>query len=464
MTEAIEGSCDVRTLRQSLEKTDGMRGFQELARIGAMVDAVVNKTETRETRPPIVPIIFLKLGGTWDMFVRDGRRVGSGNLDDDELRRMQESVGLFGARTRASRNEASRTLANTIYRKFLSTPPEPMAVADHLKSWCHDLHSEKTLGDYMNGPFIPLFSGDSSHLKSYLTVPMILYILQLMLAHPTTPIKAAQGTDTADIAVASGVDVMLYDTRLPTFDLTGANHPHGDKGSDAPGNFMDSARLSHVELESGAYWNFHGHLYQAADFVKIDPIEARQIEEQGTFFSPHRSALKIDDLVRHGRRAEWNIRQAPPKEHIIHRVTMESLYRAFEGIYVTDLGNQNPGWNDMERIFDTDTRGVVVAGHSLGNVDNEMRADIVEAAKIGKLVVSVSRTLIGSTSSDYEASLATANENPRELGGTGLRVIVGHKLNRTIARALLARAILEGRDQQHTQKLFDSYAKARNLL
>lgn len=464
MITVPERNSRVGAIHQSRERTATTHPFPELANIKAMVDSVMNRAEAAETPQSTVPIIFLKLGGTWDMVVRDGKRVGSGNLDDNELRLMQESVGLLGAKTRASRNEASSTLAVTIYRRFLNTPPEPLTMVDHLKSWCHSPDSDKKLGDYMNGPFIPLFSGDSSHLKSYLTVPMIAYILQLMQAHPTTPIKAAQGTDTADIAVASGVDVMLYDTRLPTLDLTGANHPHSDKGSDAPGNFMDSARLAHVELGSGAYWNFHGYLYQAADFVKIDPTEARRIEDQGTFFSPHRSTLKIDDLVRHGRMAQWNTREAPPKEHIIHQVTMESLYDAFESIYVTDLGNQNPGWHDMERIFDADTRGVVVAGHSLGNVDNETRADIVEAAKMGKLVVSVSRTLIGSTSSDYEASLATANDNPRELGGTGSCVIVGHKLNRTIARALLARALLEKRDQQQTQELFDDYARSRNLL
>lgn len=426
------------------------------------LDAI--KRKVGESVSDAIAVIFLKLGGTWDMVVRDGMRVGSGNLDDDELRRIQESVGLFKARTRAERKEASLALALNIYERFLNSPPQQQNVAEYLQSWCFDRRTNKMLGNYADGPFIPLFSGDSSHLKSFLTVPMIIYILRLMVEHPTTPLKAGQGTDTADIAIVSCIDTMVYDTKLPTFNLTGANHPHTDPESDAPGNFLDSARLSSIELESGAYWVFHGFLYAAADFIKIDPVEARRIEEQGTFFSPHRSALKIEDLLRHGKAADWKSRGAPEENHVIYKLTVENLFEAFERIYVTDLGNQNPGWHDMERIFDPEIRGVVIAGHSLGNVDNETRKDVVEAAKMGKLVVSVSRALIGSTSTAYEASLATANDNSAELKDTGARIIVGHRLNKTIARALLARALLENMNQHQAQKLFDDYAARRNLL
>ncbi len=398
------------------------------------------------------------------MVVRDGMRVGSGNLDDDALHRIQESVGLFKARTRAERKAASLALALNLYRQFLNIPPQRHNVARHLGAWCFDRRTRKTLGDYVDGPFIPLFSGDSSHLKSFLAVPMIVYVLRLMLENPTIPIKAGQGTDTADIAIASCIDAIIYDTNLPTFNITGANHPHTDAESDAPGNFLDNARLSSIDLESGAYWNFHGFLYTAADFIKIDPVEARRIEEQGTFFSPHRSTLKIEDLLRHGKAADWKSRSAPGENHVIYKMTVENLFDAFEKIYVTDLGNQNPGWHDMERIFDPEIQGIVVAGHSLGNVDNETRKDVVEAAKMGKLVVSVSRALIGSTSAAYEASLATANDNPAELRNTGARIIVGHKLNKTISRALLARALLENMDQHEAQKFFDDYATKRNLI
>ena len=429
-----------------------------------LTESEIRECEIREKPEEVVPVIFLKLGGTWDMIERDGRRVGSGNLDDDELRRLQEEVGLFAAPDKNARRAACRKLARVVHQIFLNTPPEPRDVAEHLGSWCIDAATNETIGHFVNGPFIPLFSGDSSHLKSYLTAPMIAYILRQMIMNPTTPIEAGQGTDTADIAVASGVDVMIYDTSLPVFDVTGANHPHTHPDSDAPGNFLDSARLSHVERGSGAYWNFHGHLYPAADFVKLDPVEARRIEDQGTFFSPHRSTVRIDDLLRYGEKAKWNNRHVPGNGHVVGKLTMETLFDAFEKIYVTDLGNQNPGWHDMERAFDPDTHGIVIAGHSLGNVDNETRADLIEAAKMGKLVVSVSRTLIGSTSTSYEASLAAANDNPHELGGSGARIIVGHKLNRTIARALLARALLEKLDQTKTQALFDDYARSRNML
>lgn len=426
-------------------------------------DSALQALEAKETLKGIVPVIFLKLGGTWDMVERDGRRVGSGNLDDDELRRIQEEIGLLRISPSDTRRRLCKTLAAQIYQRFLDTSPEPRNTAQHLGSWCRDFQTGERIDDYVNGPFIPLFSGDSSHLKPYLTAPMIMYVLKLLLENPTIPILAGQGTDTADIAVASGVDVMLYDTELPILNLTGANHPHTDPESDAPGNFMDSARLARVELRSGAYWNFHGYLYPATDFVKIDPVEARRIEDQGTFFSPHRSTVKIATLLQHSRPADWQKRRAPAERHVFHKLTMESIFDAFDEIYVTDLGNQNPGWHDMERIFDAKTRGIVVAGHSLGNVDNEIRADLVEAAKMGKLIVSVSRTMIGSTSSTYAASLAAANDDPRELGGSEAKIIIGHKLNRTIARALLARAIIEGLDQKGTQRLFTDYAQSRGM-
>ena len=135
-----------------------------------------------------------------------------------------------------------------------------------------------------------------------------------------------------------------------------------------------------------------------------------------------------------------------------------------DGIHVTLETCGYFPWADMERIFDPAIRAIVVAAHSLGNVDNETRSDLVKAAKMDKLVVDVSRTLIGQTNENYEASLLGANQNPDELHGTGKRIIAAHKLNRTMARALATRALLEGRDQHQTQALFSAYAKSRKMI
>ena len=35
------------------------------------------------------PVAFYKLGGTWDMVERNGRRVGTGRLDDDALNKCK---------------------------------------------------------------------------------------------------------------------------------------------------------------------------------------------------------------------------------------------------------------------------------------------------------------------------------------------------------------------------------------
>ena len=129
-----------------------------------------------------------------------------------------------------------------------------------------------------------------------------------------------------------------------------------------------------------------------------------------------------------------------------------------------DLGNQNSNDLDMERIFDPEIKVIIVAAHSLGNVDNATRSDLVEAAKMGKLVIDASRTLIGTTNESYGASLLGANSDLNELGGTGKRIIAAGKLNKSVSRALVTRAILEGLNQQQTQDLFVKYATSRKML
>lgn len=412
--------------------------------------------------PPIEVNMF-KLGGTWDMTVRDGKRVGSGGLDDDELRKVQDKAGLFSATTREGREQASRNLTLELHQKFQKTQPELLNAGEHLASWCHNEAGE-SFGDFATGPFIPLFSGDSSHLQIPIIAPMVSILVEKAKESPTKPLLGGQGTDTADIAVLGLYDTLTFDTQMPPLILTGANTPHSEPGSDAPRNFIDLAKVTHKNLVSGAYWVFHGNLYKAADFVKIDPEESRKVEDQSTFFGPQRTAQPIANLLEIGRNANWQSCKMPSPEHIVNNLSAEQIYDAFSSVYVADLGNQNPGWMDMERIFNPTIKAIVVAAHSLGNVDNETRMDLVRAAKEGKLVVDTSRALIGATNESYEASLLGANQDPKELGKSGKRIIAAHKLNKTMARALLTRALMEGLDQDGTQKLFDVYARSRKMI
>lgn len=410
-----------------------------------------------------VPVNFFKLGGTWDMIERDGRRVGTGKLDDDELKRLQTEAGLFNADSRQARTQVNKQIASEIYRRFKETQSEPDDTAEHLSTWAINKKGDR-FGEYANGPFIALFSGDSSHLRNPLIAPMTVTLIDAAIKDPTKPVMGGQGTDTADIALLCMYDAYTYDTQLPPLVLTGANDPHSVPNSDAPDNFIDAAKITHVELGSGAYWVFHGYLFNAADLVKLNPEETRTIEEQGTFWAAHKTSQPINMLLKVARDADWQKRTVPPENHVANKLSMESLYDAYESIYVMDLGNQNPGWSDMERVFDPAVKVIIVAAHSLGNVDNETRMDLVRAARMGKLVVDVSRSLVGATNESYESSLLGANQDPQELGGTGRRIIAAHKLNKSLARALTSRALLEGLDQEGTQKLFDHYAQVREML
>ena len=126
-----------------------------------------------------------------------------------------------------------------------------------------------------------------------------------------------------------------------------------------------------------------------------------------------------------------------------------------------DLGNQNDISNEVKQILDPNRKAVVIAAHSLGNASNPIRHACVQAALLGKLVMIVSRTLIGEVNERYAASILGADS--RELIGTGKQIISGHKLNKNVAKALLTRAVQEKLDQKKTQALVNLYCSSRGL-
>ena len=423
--------------------------------------------EQKEALPKPVPVNFFKLGGTWDMVIdAHGQKIGSGSLDDDAFRKIQEEMGIF-TRSPVDRARAERKLVTRLYQRFQETQKEELLdVTKHLSSWAKLEGGGEKFEDLVSGPLIPLFSGDSSHLRNPIIAPIIVTLIERAIKEPNKPIIGGQGTDTADIALLGPFDALTFDTELPPLILAGANRSHREVNSDAPGNFVDLAKLAHIDLESGAYWVFQGSLYKASDFVKIDPLETRPVENQFTFFAPNETKEEIVYLWnrRHKLKANWELRKAPPSDHITHRITPDSLYEAFEQIFVDDLGHQNSTHQSMTSTYDPSIKAIVVGAHSLGNVDNETRFDLVQAAKSGKLVVDASRTLIPAATIDYAASLLSANGNPEELGGTGKIIISARKLSKSMARAVLTRAILEKLDQVQTQEFLDRYAQARNLM
>ena len=95
-----------------------------------------------------VPVNFYKLGGTWDMIIREGRRVGTGRLDDDELKRMQTEMGLFNSDSREERARVNKQVAVEVFRRFQETQPEPVDASEHLASWATKKTGEK-FGDYV---------------------------------------------------------------------------------------------------------------------------------------------------------------------------------------------------------------------------------------------------------------------------------------------------------------------------
>src|SRR3989344_5345191 len=409
-----------------------------------------------------VAVNFFKLGGTWDMVFRDGQKIGTGSLDDDTLLEMQTKAGYFTENPQKA-TIAERKLVVDLYARFQETKADAIDVSEHLASWANDRGEQ--FGDFVRGPFIPLFSGDSSHLTNSIIAPMVVTLVEKAVREPNKPILGGQGTDTADIALLGPFDVLTFDTNLPPLLLAGANRSHHEAKSDAPRNFIDLAKLAHIDLGSGAFWVFQGNLYKASDFVKIDPEETRAVEAQVTFFSSHRTHESISSILDRSHKliANRKLHKAPPIEHIVHKITPEKLYDAFEGIYTEDMGNQNSIPSLMSHVYDPKTKAIIVETHSLGNVDNKTRWDLVRAAKMNKLVVDVSRTLIGEATLDYAASLLSANRNPKELEGTGKVIISPHKLSKSMARAVTVRAILEGLDQAQTQRLFDAYAQSRRL-
>lgn len=408
---------------------------------------------------------FAQLGGTWLMRKGRGGLQGAGNFDDTELGGVERSIGLDREFSPPKVALLEKELAGIIYSRFKNTQPESLDETRHFEKWCPDFHQ------YVTGVLYPLFSGDSSHFRPALVAPMVAFILEEAIKDPNVPIIGAEGTDTADAGVLNVLDALVFDTKLPPFIFSGADRSYLEPDSDAPDNFKKLARLTHIDVRyylqypagyreyprSGVFWPYHNHLYVATDLVKISPAETREIEGQSTFFSPNIKTIPLDimekDLEDPNQNWQHSESAAPPEDHVIRRITMESLYDALFSVYTVDLGNQNRVEVEIEQILNPANRAVVVAAHGLGNTSNPIRWACAEATRRGTIVIDASRCLIGEVNQRYAGSLLDASPD----------IVSAGKFNKSTARAVAIRAILEGRSQWDTQLLFVAYHRSRYL-
>lgn len=371
-------------------------------------------------------VLFLKLGGTWDMVETSNGLIGKGRLDDQQLQKIEEKT---------KHNEQALLIA--LRQEIFHTEPVGKDIASHL-FWVKDIDK------LITGQFLPIFSGDSSNYRNSLLAVVVEYIFTKLKEDPNRQILAGIGTDTTDIVLPI-LDAFLFDKQLPPLLVTGANRSHQEKHSDAPTNFTDLATASHLPLLSGAYYIFHHVIFKGGDIVKIDPSEApTAIEGLTTFFAPHRTQSKIGFLQKSA-----YITKTKNTIGNLGKFTAEKIFRAMNSIVTVDLGDMNAIIEEVDRINDRKHQAVIIKSHALGNAPSPIRKAAIKAARSGKLVLNVSRCLIASTSDRYALSLSRASS----------QIITGSKLNPRTAKALLIRALLENRTQSQTQELVDKYSK-----
>ncbi len=410
------------------------------------------------TRNPVTKepghIAFFKLGGTWDMVKVNGKLVGSGILDDETLNKLEKAIGFY-KKGKQDFIKLELSLAKKIDEITEINSGRDTDITDHLK-WV------PRIAKRVHGKFIPLFSGDSAHLRPSLIAPFVSHLLKFANDNPSVQITGAQGTDSADISILTLLDAFTFDTSFLPILFTGSNRSHGEWNSDAPRNFIDLTQVVGANLPSGAYWIFASHVYRASDFVKIDPLESRRIENYTTFFSPRLTARHTKKIIEENHIFRPPLATSAPKSHISQKIKAADLYQALTKISIVDLGDPKNTEEDVSEILHDKTRAVIVAAHSLGNVNNPIKHACVQAALKGKLIIVVSRSLIGEVNERYAASLLGVNE--KELLGSGKMVISGHKMNKNVAKAVVARAVLEKLDQKHTQTLINVYCESRTLI
>jgi L-asparaginase/Glu-tRNA(Gln) amidotransferase subunit D len=381
------------------------------------------------------PVLFLKLGGTWDMQLTAEGLMGEGQLDDKAFAETEKAQGFDEEKIMQALDVA-----------FRSAKPIHESIGRHIP-WAAGIDS------LVSGDFLTLFSGDSSHYRPALIAPALSFILGRISHEPHVQVLAGMGTDTVDILLPY-IDTLLFDKQgtLPVL-VSGANLSFRDKNSDAPQNFHDLALATHLPLAPGAYYIFNHAIYRGGDFVKVDPDEnPSTVEGQITFFAPQRTYTRIGFLGGGTVRREAYAGGAPDVPTYSH----QDIYDAINATVTVNLGDTNDIDVEIAKIRDPKYRAVVIVSHALGNAPYPIRRAVIDAAKAGKLVLNVSRALSGNTNSRYYVSLSSING--RELKSAPAIVLDGGRLSNRTGKALLVRALLDGLDQRATADLIRRYS------
>lgn len=386
-------------------------------------------------------VVFLKLGGTWDMFVTNEGLIGKKSLDDRDLAKLEKKV-----------NYDELKLVDQIEKHLKSVKPLNKEIGTHL-FWAPDINK------LISGVYIPLLSIDSSHYRPALHAPLINYLLSLLRKRPNAPILCGVGTDTADI-LSSMFDVFLFDQDISPVLISGANRSYREEKSDAPDNFNNLALVAHANLKPGAYFIFNQTVYSGADVVKIDPREnpRRMVEGLQTFYAPQATDINITFL----KVTKNNYQQTNYQASNLPNWRSKEIFTAMNKVVTVDLGDQNSLDHEIKKIRDTQYKAILIKSHGLGNTLNPIRLAIIEAIKNGKLVLNVSRCLLSKVSKRYYVSLGSINN--RELKHSKNKIILdGGELNHFSGRSILVRALLEKRSQKQTQELINKYCHSRSL-
>lgn len=377
------------------------------------------------------------LGGTWGMNA-DGNLHGEGFLDDAKLLTMQRGAGIL-ILDNPNLADAELAFSKRLYDIFRTRLGVALRVEDVFANTCPELTQ------YFKGSIFKLFSFDSSHKGPMVTVPLTLALIEQAIRNPNLNLCAATGTDNVDREELLLYDTLTFDSGIAPLVQTGARMSIHEDGSDAQGNLITLGKIAtQRRLSSGGYWISDETCFRACDIAKIDPDEGRSIEGQRTFFAPHGSQVSIDQLPVDNRSSS--------DTGILDHINLKRLFLALNSVYTIDLGSQNSIMSLVEQALHSNVKGIVVAGHGLGNGSYQMKELLSEAHKRGKKVVVTSRCLIPQTTDRYGASLLAEN------------YISGGKLNPAISRCLLARAIMMELDVNESRELFEAYRLSRGLV
>lgn len=382
---------------------------------------------------------FYKLGGTWDMKISEKGLRGEGIMSDLELKEVEANL-----------ENDEENIMNYFNLKLEKAEINKKNIIKHF-SWI------KNIKNLVEGEFIPLFSGDSSHYRPALHAPIIALFLRELKNRPKVPILAGIGTDTSDIFL-SLMDVFLFDKNAAPVLVSGANRSINEVDSDAVVNFYELMVASHMSLKPGAYYVYNHHIYNGVDFLKIDPSEhPKNLEGMMTFYSPHGTQINLNFLD--SENSATTIKQYNSKG--IREWSAKEIYKAMNRVITINLTNQNPIDEEIDKIKSQNSSAVLIEAHALGNVPFPIRKAAVEAAEKGKKVMVISRCLVGKVTNRYFMALINANSN--ELKSSDNKILNGKKLNALTSRAILIRSILENRDSSEIQDLIDKLSYQRNI-